>query len=86
MKLDTQDKIGLLLKSSWTSLDVQKYYGCAPEKATKIIMQVANRCGTIEYECKSKTRVKTDEVIKLMGGNSRREEIEILSVYERNEQ
>jgi len=73
------NKIQLLSKTYWFASDIQAYLDCSKVKAVKIKDIVASTKGTILInEEEVKKAVRTDDVIKCLGGNGRLEEIEIL--------
>ena len=73
------NKVKALNKSYWFASDIKDYLNCSMKKANKIKNLVANKYGVIEEnEDDEKQAVSADYVIKVIGGSSRIEELEIL--------
>lgn len=76
---DVINKVKALNKSYWFASDIKDYLNCSMKKANKIKNLVANKYGVIEEnEDDEKQAVSADYVIKVIGGSSRIEELEIL--------
>lgn len=74
----------LLLKSSWGAQDIATYYGVSLNTASNIKADVEMIYGTPSYyTTKERVCVKTDDVIKFMGGNSRMEEMQLIEIANR---
>lgn len=73
------ERYELLTKSEWDVKDIQTYYDCGLDKAVRIKAKVIDKFGATDYTDKlEKTKVATDNVLKIMGGNSRSEELDIV--------
>lgn len=71
----------LLLKSSWSAGDIAEYYGVSHNTAVNIKNDVEILYGTpAYYSTKERVSVKTDDVIRFMGGTSRMEEMQLIKI------
>ena len=75
-------KYNLLLKTSWFASDIANYYGISKPYAEKIKSRVIERygCSPSTEDNDTQKSVRTDDVIKFMGGNNRIEELQVLSL------
>ena len=73
-----QKQVNVLLKPGWSVTDIEEYLNCSREYANQIKIATEAKYGCIPLDKgKKKTKVRADDVIKIVGGVDRLTELNL---------